>query len=216
MEAVYSVTMDHRLKLFDQEVNTNVNSSRSLKSRVKRIYENKCLFCGTNNNVTIAHIVSHNDHADYSRFQPPIYKSVFDPKSIRNRILLCGTKTERGTCHNLFDHYNIAIVYNPLQNSYDAVCVSTDSFRPGMNVSDHWELHFPSGVGEDQLPYKRLLAWRIRKCALTNASSLSPEQLHNFVTIADLSEADEVPRQGESEEESLTTEGKNGEEMSVS
>lgn len=193
--------MDHRLKLFDPEINTNVNSSRSFKSTVKTLYHNKCLLCGVTDEhakLTVAHLVSHNSDSDYSNFQPPIYKSFFDPASVRNRILLCGTKTEQGTCHNLFDYFNVIIVFNPMTPSYDAVCVKEHSSRPSLKKNARWSLEFPADMSEESKPYKRLLAWRIRSTALKQASSLTAEELQQYVTCADLSEAEEVPNTGES------------------
>ena len=90
-ESVLSVVTDKRLKLFDPEVNTNVDSTISFKKFVILTYGNQCLFCHSKENVTVAHLISHNTGQDYSVFDPPRYVSEFDPSSIRNRIVLCGT-----------------------------------------------------------------------------------------------------------------------------
>jgi hypothetical protein len=137
----------------------------------------------------VAHLVAHNKDVSFAEFGPPQYKTPCDVASIKNRIVLCGTKSERDTCHNLFDHHYVSVYFDPLQQLYRAVCLITGGpFTAGQS----WNLVFPPTLRECDYPYKRLLAWRIRKFALENASNFDPEQLNTFVSIADLSESDEV------------------------
>lgn len=190
--ALRNVVVDPRLRMFNDEVSTNVESTASFKSYVRRKYKHACVMCGTTEGLTVAHLIANNDREDYSVFQPPRYKTVFNPESIRNRILICGVKSRVGTCHNMFDNQNVTIFYNAMTKRYNAVCVKDNPLDPRFHTGETWELNFPPGLASDELPYKRILAWRMRKCALVNASYLNSEQLNNFATIADLSEADEV------------------------
>jgi predicted restriction endonuclease len=185
---------------------TDIPSTKSLRLKVRTAYDQKCLLCGTTEDLHVAHLVSHNSTMDYSRFQRPIYKTSFDPSSIRNRILLCGTKGVRGSCHDLFDNFKITIVYDALSSLYRALVVMEDTNRPSFKVSQNWELTFPPNMKEEYMPYKRLLAWRTRKCAMASAPFLSPDVLTSLVTTADLSEADEVGNAGEESSEGSTTE----------
>eukprot|EP01039_Chlorochromonas_danica_P005913 gene5913-6511_t len=190
--ALRNVVVDPRLRMFDPEVSTNIHSSASFKSYVRRKYKHRCVLCGTTENLTVAHLIANNDKEDYSVFQPPRYKTYFNAESIRNRIVICGIKSEVGTCHNLFDMHNITIFYNAMTKRYNAVCVRANPADLRFKTGDTWELNFPPGLTPDEMPYKRILAWRVRKCALVNAAFLSPEQLDSFATVADLSEAEEV------------------------
>jgi hypothetical protein len=190
--ALRNIVVDPRLRMFDPEISTNIQSSASFKSFVKNKYHYKCVLCGADQHLTVAHLIVNNDQEDYSVFQPPRYRTYFDPECIRNRIVLCGTKTEVGTCHNLFDFHHITIYYNAMTKKYNAICVRENPQDLRFRTGDIWELRLPKGLTADELPYKRILAWRMRKCALTHASSLSADQLNNFATMADLSEAEEV------------------------
>ena len=188
---VLNVVSDRRLKLFDPEVNTNVLSTRSFKKNVSLAYGSRCLFCHRAENVTVAHLVSHNNLQDYSVFNRPRYVSDFDASSIRNRILLCGTKTERGTCHNLFDHHNITIFYDGLSRTHKAIVIKADPLRPEWPTNHVINLVFPANFNDCNLPFKRVLAWRIRACALNYASELSPARLEELVNISEFSEDSE-------------------------
>lgn len=184
--------MDGRLKLFDSDLNTNVTSSKSFKDSVKEAYDHQCLFCHTRRNLTVAHLISHNNRADYGAFQPDRYVSPFVPSSIRNRIVLCGTKHDRGTCHNLFDYHNIAMYYDGFAKEFRAVVVVANADRPEFPLHHVIDIKFPEGFREEWLPYKRILAWRIRACALKNASILSEGELNELVTMSEFSECEEV------------------------
>ena len=190
------VIMDKRLRLYDPEIGTNVVSSRSKKLLVRSLYANKCLFCDREQSetlpLTVAHIISHNNKEDYSSFGPPRYCDPVDLESVRNRILLCGTKSMEGTCHNLFDYHNVCMVYDPILAKYfvvKVVHVSTCNIK--FCADGRKELSQVSSLSVDQQPYKRLLAWRMRRCGFKHANVLSVNDLNNFVKIADLSECNE-------------------------
>lgn len=199
---VLNVICDKRLKLFDPEVNTNVKSSNSFKSQVISAYGHRCLICHKTENVHVAHLISHNDMQDYTVFNSPHYISDFDPSSVRNRILLCGTKYERGTCHNLFDHHNITMFYDGFTRTYKAVVIKADISRSEFSENLVIDLVFPEGFDDNDLPFKRILAWRIRMCALKNASELTDTRLNELVNISEFSEASEFV--GDVEEDTST------------
>jgi hypothetical protein len=109
---------DRRFKLFDPGIATTVTSTRSQKSAIKQMYNKACLFCGVSeegsDSLSIAHVISYNEKKDYSAFGPPTYDSPVDLNGPRNKLLLCGNKTIGGSCHNLFDYHNVALIYNSL------------------------------------------------------------------------------------------------------
>jgi hypothetical protein len=71
----------------------------------------------------------------------------------------------------------IIIVFNPMTESYDAVCVKEHNSRPNLNKNTRWSLVvFPANMSEESKPYKRILAWRIRLTALKQASSLTADR----------------------------------------
>ncbi len=189
--SVLDAVCDGRLKLFDPEVNTNVLSSRSFKNKVSLAYGGRCLFCHRRENVTVAHLISHNNQQDYSVFNRPLYVFDFDVSSMRNRILLCGTKFDRATCHNLFDNHNITIFYDGFSRTHKAVVIKGDPFKPEWPTNHVIDLVFPEGFEDCNLPFKRVLAWRIRACALKYALELSPARLGELVNISEFSEDSE-------------------------
>ena len=189
-DALRRVVIDARLKKLSSEINTDVGSSKSYKTEVKAKYNNSCLFCGSTVNLTVAHLIAHNSKEDYSAYGPPTYSSPIDLSSIRNRIVLCGTKTGRGTCHNLFDHHNVMLLFNPFENVYKLRCVSegNDNFA----VGNTYDISFPAHMRDEDRPYKRALAWRAKKCVLENAHRVTANFLDDVVNLADLSEAEEM------------------------
>ncbi len=139
-----------------------IKSSTSFKSQIKSAYGRRCLFCHKTENVHVAHLISHNDTQDYTVFNRPRYISDFDPISERKRILLCGTKAERGTCHNLFDCHNITMFYDGFTRTYKAVVVKADDSRPEFPENRIIDLVFLEGFDDRNLPF---LAWEF-ECVL--------------------------------------------------
>ena len=111
----------------------------------------------------MAYSIAHNSKEVYSDFGPPRYSTTIDLSSVRNRIVLRGTKTLRG-CHNLFDHHNLMLLLNPFGNVHRLRCVSegNDTFA----VGNTYDFKFPADLRDEDRPYKRVLAWRAKKCAL--------------------------------------------------
>ena len=169
--------------MFNQSVNTDVHSTKSNKNNFRESYGFCCLFCKTTENVTVAHIASHNSTMDYSNFGPPIYSTELDPGSIRNRILLCGSKTIRNSCHNLFDYNHLIFFYNPIESKYKLLRIDSKEVK---------DITFPESLSPDEYPYKRLLAWRARAAAFEHAHMFSLGDLDGFTAQAELSENEEI------------------------
>lgn len=198
---------DKRFQLFDPEIETTASSTTSQKSQIRTIYLHKCLFCDGTDNLTVAHIISHNTNENYSAFGPPTYDSPLDLYSPRNKLLLCGSKTVSGTCHNLFDYHNVALLYNSLDSKYYVVRVVPHLLdRITYNAEGSKELSFLSSLPKNQQPYKRLIAWRLRRCGFKNATVLGDRKLIDFVNAADLSECEERKDSSSVDESIITSE----------
>ena len=122
----------------------------------------RCVICGKVEShgtpITAAHIVS-SAMRDYSVFGIENgYKDNLDVFSERNCMPLCGTHGQEGTCHDAMDKHLIHIRYDPILQSYHVDC------SPGASEYFHdlrkRALTTPPGWN----PYRRLLAWRSRKC----------------------------------------------------
>jgi hypothetical protein len=195
--ALRNVVIDKRLSYFDPELNTDKKSSATAKSAVRTAYRDTCVLCGKDAGaaswpLTIAHIVSNNSQMTYDEFGPPRYDCECDPRSIRNKIILCGDKTICGSCHNLFDHHNVIIYYHAFSSKYMSLCLLP---MPGSEFSKLYEkkeLYFPASFAMGDRPYRRLLAWRMRHAALKNASSLDKDRLDSLVRMSEFSEAAEL------------------------
>eukprot|EP00595_Chromulina_sp_UTEXLB2642_P000254 CAMPEP_0196762580 /NCGR_PEP_ID=MMETSP1095-20130614/2308_1 /TAXON_ID=96789 ORGANISM="Chromulina nebulosa, Strain UTEXLB2642" /NCGR_SAMPLE_ID=MMETSP1095 /ASSEMBLY_ACC=CAM_ASM_000446 /LENGTH=144 /DNA_ID=CAMNT_0042113867 /DNA_START=345 /DNA_END=776 /DNA_ORIENTATION=- len=144
--------MDKRLKLFLDEVGSNVQSLSSFKKKVRHKYGNRCLLCSSEN-ANVAHLISHNSETNYSDFGPPKYTDALSLDSIRNRILLCGNKGEKGTCHDKFNNHIVALLYESLALKYFWFEIATD------HTIIKTEVIFPTYLKATEYPYKRLLAW---------------------------------------------------------
>ena len=187
------VVVDSRLKSFDPDIGS-AGSSKSVKSLVKKNFENKCAFCGSTTELTVAHIVADNTTSSTS-FGPPVYKDTADLKGTKNRLLLCGSKTTRGSCHNRFNYHTVTIIYDAFRKRYFLKRLDNDPADPNTSKYDtdgKIELTAINTLPDDQKPYKRLIAWRMRAAAMKHASSLTEKERVELVLCADLSESGEL------------------------
>jgi hypothetical protein len=68
------------------------------------------------------------------------------------------------------------------------VVIKADDCRPEFPVNHVIDLVFPEGFDDNNLPFNRVLAWRIRMCAFKNASELTNTRLDELVNISEFSE----------------------------
>jgi hypothetical protein len=125
-------------------------------------YKKTCVFCGVKDSATLpvtnAHIVT-SGCSSYAVFGPPQYKNALDVKSPRNFLPLCGTLGRYpGSCNDLFDKYLLTLLYNPFERNYKVWCLVSGQQDLQGNL-----LH-EKVISLQHEPYRRLLAWRTRKC----------------------------------------------------
>ena len=108
----------------------SLNGKHSEASAFHRTHFPGCVFCGAETNLTMAHLISEFNPVQAQElglrvdvFGPPTYVDDINPKSARNFLRLCGTKGERGTCHDLFDNYEIGLLYDPSDQHFEIRCV---------------------------------------------------------------------------------------------
>jgi hypothetical protein len=176
-------------------VNTDVQSNKSHKNNFRESYGFRCLFCKTTENVTVAHIASHNSTIDFSNFGPPVYSTELDHGSVRNRILL----TIRDSCHNLFDYNNLIFFYNHIESKYKLFTIDSREVK---------DITFPVSLSPNEYPYKRLLARRARAAAFEHAHKLTHDDLNSFPAQAELKENEEIATFVEDCDDSNTTTNK--------
>jgi hypothetical protein len=166
LESRDTVRGDDRLAFFSRVVrSTGKHSVASGQIRNSAVFGGRCAFCGTSNNITVTHIVPGDNHLDYSPFCEG-YSTPLDVKSARNFLPLCGTEGIYGTCHDEFDKFRITLLYNPLRGVYTIFCLDLkNSPKAHLHLTDiNVDANFP--------PYRRLLAWRTRKCLLEHGSKM--------------------------------------------
>lgn len=136
-----------------------------------REYE-KCVFCGTENNLSLAHLITEIQTTDESAkdisfdvFGPPTYKDDLDTKSPRNFLRLCGTKGQRGTCHDLFDTFRLSLIYDPFKGDYQIFSVDSRHALHKKRIE----------LSREAPPYRRLLCWRFKKALLLYSSLLGTD-----------------------------------------
>ena len=146
-------------------------------------YGKKCLFCGEEDNVvTKAHIVAGNQSVDYSAFSKPAYKDNLDVKSPRNFLPLCGMEGVEGSCHNEFDKYLMTLIYNPIERIFVVRCLR-NSF-PKYHICNEKIVN----VDAANPPYRRLLAWRTRKCIMEHQHLIPPGDVEGWIQLCNFSE----------------------------
>jgi hypothetical protein len=181
MEERNSIAQDDRIYFFSKAMPKS-SGKHSIASRIlDAAYGPRCLFCDETNDVTKAHIVAGNKDVDYSVFSKPNYIDNLDVKSPRNFIPLCGTDGKEGTCHNEFDKYLMTLLYNPLQGTFEVRCLR-DSF-PKYDLCHGRVVH----IDLSNPPYRRLLAWRTRKCILEHQPMIRGE-VNEWLLLCNFSE----------------------------
>jgi hypothetical protein len=162
LRKILDTEKDERLSVFSTRMRSSSGGHSKASKQIKKYYSKTCLFCGTTENITCAHIVAGNKDVDYKSYGKPIYKSNLDYKSNKNYIPLCGTLGVEGTCHNDFDKYLMTLIYNPLDRAYSIFCLDSKSPRYKDLHGKVIKLH------KNHKPYTRLLSWRLKHCIRSN------------------------------------------------
>ena len=90
-----------RIEFFNSSsVKSDSVHGKAIRRNVATISENKCAVCGTDVNVTVAHIFK--TAANCGALELPFDESNF--------LCLCGTDGERGTCHDYFDKFQMSFM----------------------------------------------------------------------------------------------------------
>jgi hypothetical protein len=189
------ISLDHRMFLFGPAIKS-IYGRHSVASAYHKQHFSGCVFCGEEENATLAHLISEvqeSDSVSLAVFNHPCYKTDLDVKSPRNFIRLCGKKGDGKSCHDVFDFYRLSLMYDPAERNY--IIFSVD------NLSS---LHLKRiNLPGDFPPYKRLLCWRFRMSIQTFASMC--DHLPDLAAVADYSEAGSTLGAGESKDDSVST-----------
>lgn len=151
------IATDERLYYFSNAMPKSSGKHSLASNVIRNCYGEKCLFCGCATS-TLAHLVAGSSKVNYNLFSFPNYKDNLDVKSPRNFIPLCGTLGEKETCHDQFDTYKMSLLYDPFNMEYKIFCLDP-------TFSNYSKLNNKVvEVNQNYPPYRRLLAWRARKC----------------------------------------------------
>ena len=178
------------------EVKTAKDKMARATKDIKTIFGDplRCFICCSVTDISIAHIVTSGEE-DYSVFGKSAgYRDDLDVYSIRNLVPLCGREGMRDTCHDAFDKYLVAIMYNPLQTKYFLLCANEAPEKLKEIAKEGTTLVLPDGW----TPYHRLLAWRARKSAIDYCYSVD---LDDFLKLNEMSEDSNSVGEGEEMDE---------------
>jgi hypothetical protein len=89
----------HQLFNTDDEKQTSCASSNT-KQEIQQLYDAKCAVCSTNNGLSVAHILKTQKDCEDLGMQWN-----------QNFITLCGSQGEKGTCHHLFDTFQMSFMH---------------------------------------------------------------------------------------------------------
>ncbi len=181
----FRIGRDPRLFLYSAAIKSK-SGNHSDASKFHRENYNNCVFCGKADGengikLTMAHLISEIDpissDVNLDVFGPPNYHDAINVKSPRNFLRLCGTKGQRGTCHDMFDHFRLGLNYNPLRQTYFIYSVDSTHFLHEKEIR----------LSEMTPPYRRLLAWRFRKMILEFGHLFNGMPLLDVVDHSDVS-----------------------------
>lgn len=196
LEVSRRISNDPRLFFFSPVI----RSKNGLHSKASKYHSTKypnCVFCGSDKDVTLAHLISEvqdGDGVSLAVFNRPVYVEDLDVKSPRNFLRLCGTKGVLGTCHDAFDYFRLSLIYDPANQNYIIYAVDRASVLHLKRIT----------LSSEMPPYKRLLCWRFRKSIEIFGGLPSYEHLPKMLDIADFSEAGSVISAGESKDEDVS------------
>ena len=186
LESKQRIASDPRLAYFTGIVGSK-NGSHKTATNYHKAKQYRCALCGScdQSKLTMAHLISEvsKDDAEtaclnFNCFGPPTYPDQLDTKSARNFMYLCGTKGQRGSCHDMFDNFRIGLLYDPLNQDFVLFCV--DEIHPLNGNRIRFEGDF--------LPYRRLLAWRMRRTLSLHLGSLASRSTSSICDVIDCSE----------------------------
>ena len=150
------------VQLYDESMKGSTVRRSDRSGKANDHYWQQCLFCGTSDGISEAHIVNAVRDFDYTPHGTKGgYSSDLDVTSDRNYIPLCGTKGDGVSCHHHFDSYHVTILYQPFQQSfYLHVPIK---YRASIG---HFHGQSLPKIPDKNMPYKRLLVARAVTCAL--------------------------------------------------
>ena len=167
-----------------------------------------CLLCGTDRNVTLAHLIHDNKQINYSRFSKLYYNTSLTLDSPRCFLLLCGSSGAKGTCHNEFDCNRVILFYCGFRQRYIAKFMC-DDFRALKSLSNGL-IEIPESRYSKITPYNRLLRARSNQVINDYEGSVDVAIIDSVKSSAVLSEKSSVagePDDGEGAFDSEVDEG---------
>jgi len=135
---------------------------------------------------------------------PPRFKTEYNFRSIKNVILLCGTKDAPGTCHWAFDNHHVGILYDPLKVSYEIIWFDTALLHEEQLDAKYLIIppDAPAQFGRpafEYRPYSRGFAFHALEGALRHGLDCSSEKVQSMLMHAAFSMAAEENKMGMSE-----------------
>ena len=167
-----------------------------------------CLLCGTETNVTLAHLIHDNKKINYARFSELYYNTSLELGSPRCFLLLCGSSGVSGTCHHEFDCNRVILFYCGFRQRYIAKFMC-DEFRALKSLADDF-IEIPECRYSKIKPYNRLLRARSNQVITDYEGSVNVEVIELVKSSAVLSEKSSVagePNDGEGAFDSEVDEG---------
>ena len=178
-----SLRNDPKLFYFSRKAAPSSGKHSTADNLVDEYYKGVCVLCGEVG-ATRAHLISGNSTTVFEGFGPPRYKEGLDVKSVRNFLPLCGTFGEIGTCHNEFDTYGLAILYNAICGEPYHYCFCLNPKFAKRDVVHMKKLE----LNENHKPYKRVLAIHAKKCYNDFPWFVDNNDIGLLVSAVDLSE----------------------------
>ena len=155
----------YRVEVF----NSGLGKSKTVKSNIKiallSMFDNKCAVCETASNISVAHILKREEDC----------KKLKIPWDYSNFLVLCGTDGEQGTCHHLFDNFQMSFVHSKATSQWVVI---------GGGAGRHAKTVILASS-----PHKRALHAHFTRCVVTK--SLVGFQVEDLPVEGDLEVSDE-------------------------
>jgi len=140
------------------------SATSNMKNYVMSEYGNKCAVCQSQENVTVAHILKRKKDCS-------LLKVEWDAS---NFIALCGTEGEVGTCHSLFDNFQMSFVHGDNIGGWRVVGGKKEYHEKLVNLATN--------------PPKRSLHSHFARCVLNESLSCDDDEDYDYDYDLDVSD----------------------------
>jgi hypothetical protein len=143
----------------------------------------RCFACNTKNKLSVAHIIASKSDDNFESFSNTNgYSENIETECEANYLVLCGTKGEKQTCHDAYDHFKISLYQDRVELDGEIIYKWFVCNPKGIDqafVSNLNSVELKSSIIGKK--YTRLLSWRTLRSILNPGSLKNSREIQEFM-----------------------------------